>query len=58
MPARPDLLRVLYDPLQYYAPWHQASASLQPAQRSALNAVLVQRFALPAYQRPPPTSSC
>ena len=54
MPARPDLLRVLHDPLQYYAPWHQAGAKLQPAQRSALNAVLVQRFALPAYQRPPP----
>ncbi|MGE6332994.1 hypothetical protein [Stenotrophomonas sp. NPDC077659] len=53
MSTHADLLRVLYDPVQYYRPWRQASAALQPAQRTALNGWLAQRHALPAYAPPP-----
>jgi len=49
----PELLRLLHDPVGYYRPWRQACATLQPAQRSALNAWLVQQHALPAYSAPP-----
>ena len=47
-----DLMRLLHDPLSYYAPWRGASAQMAPAQRTALNAWLGERHALPAYRAP------
>lgn len=49
MHRRLELLRLLYDPLAYYRPWAKVAMEFQPAQRSALNAWLCQKYQLPAY---------
>jgi len=47
-----DLLRLLHDPLRYYAPWREARAQVTPSQRTALNAWLSECHVLPAYSVP------
>lgn len=53
MHRRAELMRLLHDPMGYYRPWQQAALQVAPAQRSALNAWLKQRHALPGYSPPP-----
>lgn len=47
-----ELIRLLHDPLSYYAPWRLSSGQMVPAQRTALNAWLCEHHALPPYSTP------
>jgi len=51
-PLATCLLRVLCDPVSYYGPWQRRLPQLGPQQRTALNAWLIHRHALPAYREP------
>lgn len=49
MLARPDTLRVLYDPVSYYRPWRAALPGLPARARTGLNEYLIRHYGLPGY---------